>query len=134
MRPRLMYLSLFCALSACVAALAQAPATTPPAKKSDGPATGPNKPRFAPTYKVYRTIEGQPLDGSPLEKKDNKPLFPEQTRAAGVLRILWPNPAGGFSETFSVEASEGTDGIRLLDYVIDADVAGEGLLVSYWTE
>ncbi len=81
MRPRLMYLSLFCALGACVAALAQAPATTPPAKKTDGPATGTNKPRFAPTYKVYRTAEGQPIDGSPLEKKDNKPLSPEQTRA-----------------------------------------------------
>lgn len=53
---------------------------------------------------------------------------------AGVIRILWPNSAGGFSETFTVEAQEGTDGIRLVDYVIDADVAGEGLLVSYWTE
>ncbi|NDJ11193.1 MAG: PQQ-dependent sugar dehydrogenase [Acidobacteriia bacterium] len=61
--------------------MAQSPAATPPAKKSDRPATGPNKSRFAPTYKVYRTTEGQPIDGSPLEKKDNKPLFPEQTRA-----------------------------------------------------
>ena len=53
---------------------------------------------------------------------------------AGVVRILWPNSAGGFSETFSVEAQNGTDAIRIVDYVIDADVASEGLLVSYWTE
>ena len=53
---------------------------------------------------------------------------------AGVLRILWPNSAGGFSETFTIDTQNGTDGIRVIDYVIDADVAGEGLLVSYWTE
>lgn len=52
----------------------------------------------------------------------------------GVLRVLWPNSAGGFSETFTVEAQDGRDSIRLADYVIDADVATEGLLVSYWTE
>ena len=53
---------------------------------------------------------------------------------SGVVRILWPNSAGGFSETFSVESQDGTDCIRVADYAIDADVAGEGLLVSYWTE
>lgn len=53
---------------------------------------------------------------------------------AGVNRILWPNTAGGFSETFFLEAQDGTNSIRLKDYAIDADVAGEGLLVTYWTE
>jgi hypothetical protein len=52
---------------------------------------------------------------------------------SGVIRVLWPNSAGGFSETFSVESQNGTDSIRVADYVVDADVAGEGLLSSYWT-
>jgi hypothetical protein len=52
----------------------------------------------------------------------------------GVLRILWPNSAGGFSETFSLESQGDHDSIRVANYVVDADVAGEGLLVSYWTE
>ena len=53
---------------------------------------------------------------------------------AGVARILWPNASGGFSENFFLESQDGTDSIRLKDYAIDADVAGEGLLVTYWTE
>jgi hypothetical protein len=52
----------------------------------------------------------------------------------GVARILWPNASGGFSESFSIESQDGTNSIRLKDYVIDADVAGEGLLVTYWQE
>jgi hypothetical protein len=52
----------------------------------------------------------------------------------GVARILSPNASGGVSETFSIEAQDGTDSIRLSDYAIDADVAGEGLLVTYWQE
>jgi hypothetical protein len=51
---------------------------------------------------------------------------------AGVARILWPNASGGFSETFEVSAGDGTDSIVLCEYAVDADVAGEGLLVSYW--
>lgn len=53
---------------------------------------------------------------------------------AGVARILWPNASGGFSETFSIESQDGVNSIRLSEYCIDADIAGEGLLVSYWTE
>jgi hypothetical protein len=53
---------------------------------------------------------------------------------SGVARTLAPNPSGGFSETFYIEAQDGADSIRLEDYVIDADVAGEGLLVTYWQE
>src|SRR6266700_2304978 len=53
---------------------------------------------------------------------------------AGVARILWPNSSGGFSETFWIESRDGENSIRLKDYAVDADVAGEGLLVTYWTE
>ena len=48
------------------------------------PAQAPNPPsksRFAPSYPVYATVEGQPIDLAPPEKSDDKPLFPEQTRA-----------------------------------------------------
>jgi hypothetical protein len=57
-----------------------------------------------------------------------------KTTLAGVVRILWPNSGGGFSENFFLESQDGTNSIRLSDYAIDADVATEGLLVSYWTE
>jgi hypothetical protein len=52
----------------------------------------------------------------------------------GVARVLWPNSSGGFSETFEVKGQDAENSIRLMDYAVDADVAGEGLLVTYWTE
>src|SRR5713101_6488299 len=51
-----------------------------------------------------------------------------------VVRVLWPNSAGGISDSFYVESQQDTDVLNLADYNIDMDVAGEGLLVSYWTE
>jgi hypothetical protein len=62
-----------------------------------------------------------------------KPALTKGT-LAGVARILWPNASGGLSETFYIESQDGQNSIRLADYAIDADVAGEGLLVTYWTE
>jgi hypothetical protein len=61
---------------------------------------------------------------------------PTMTKAtlAGVARVLWPNAAGGFSESFSIESQDGENSIRLSEYAVDADVAQEGLLVTYWTE
>ena len=53
---------------------------------------------------------------------------------AGVMRVLWPNSAGGFSDSFFLESQDGADSINLSQYYVDMDVAGEGLLVSYWTE
>ena len=53
---------------------------------------------------------------------------------AGVMRILWPNSGGGFSENFLIESADGADSLNLSQYFVDMDVAGEGLLVSYWTE
>jgi len=53
---------------------------------------------------------------------------------AGVARVLAPNPDSGFSENFYIESQDGEDSIQLSQYAIDADVAGEGLLVTWWTE
>ncbi len=53
---------------------------------------------------------------------------------AGVARVLWPNASGGFSETFQVESQDGSNSIFLSEYAVDADVAGEGLLVTYWQD
>jgi hypothetical protein len=53
---------------------------------------------------------------------------------AGVIRVLWPNTSGGFSENFLIESSDGCDSLNLSQYYVDMDVANEGLLVSYWTE
>ena len=52
---------------------------------------------------------------------------------AGVVRVLWPNTSGGFSENILIEASNGKNGLNLSQYFVDMDVAGEGLLVTYWT-
>jgi hypothetical protein len=57
-----------------------------------------------------------------------------QGTLAGVARVLWPNATGGFSESFYIETQDGENSIRLADYAVDAQVAGEGLLVTYWTE
>lgn len=57
-----------------------------------------------------------------------------KTTLAGVSRVLWPNASGGFSDQFFLEAQDGKNSIPLSEYSIDADVAGEGLLVTYWTE
>lgn len=57
-----------------------------------------------------------------------------KTTLSGVVRILWPNAAGGFSDQFFLETEDGNDGLPLAEYAIDMDVSGEGVLVSYWTE
>ena len=53
---------------------------------------------------------------------------------AKVLRVLWPNASGGFSDSVFLESNADSDVLNLSEYYIDMDVAGEGLLVSYWTE
>jgi hypothetical protein len=47
---------------------------------------------------------------------------------AGVTCVL------SADDTFFLESQDGADSIRLKDYALDADVTGEGLLVTYWTE
>jgi hypothetical protein len=51
-----------------------------------------------------------------------------KTTLTGVARVL------SSDDSFFLESQDGADGIRLKDYALDADVAGEGLLVTYWTE
>ena len=53
---------------------------------------------------------------------------------ANVVRVLWPNTSGGFSDSFYIESQADSDVLNLAEYFVDMDVAGEGLLVTYWTE
>ena len=53
---------------------------------------------------------------------------------SGVTRVLWPNASGGISDQFFLETADGADTLVLSEYYVDMDIAGEGLLVSYWTE
>src|SRR5580698_7676323 len=60
---------------------AQTPMPAPSAAQTEAPQTAPLKSRFAPSFPVYSTVEGQPINPRPPEKNDDRPLFPEQTRA-----------------------------------------------------
>lgn len=51
---------------------------------------------------------------------------------AGVIKEFWPTGAGGgIADELVVESPNG-DLLRPADYWIDANVAGEGLIVAYW--
>ena len=76
-------------------------------------------------FQVIPGLTGKTYVGTPSMAKGT---------LAGTARILWPNTNGGFSESFYIETQDGEDTIRLADYAIDADVASEGLLVTYWQE
>jgi hypothetical protein len=76
-------------------------------------------------FQVIPGLTGKTYVGAPTMNK---------SALASVARVLWPNTAGGFSETFYIESQDGENSIHLADYAIDADVAGEGLLVTWWTE
>ena len=72
MKVRSSLLACLALLSASLAGQSQAPQTSaPPAGR--GAAAG--LPWWTPS------VEGQPIDTRPTEKKDNAPAFPEQTRA-----------------------------------------------------
>jgi hypothetical protein len=49
---------------------------------------------------------------------------------AGVIKELWPNPSGGVDDSYDVAIDDNR--LNLADYAIDASVATEGLIVSYW--
>ena len=76
-------------------------------------------------FQVIPGLTGKTYVGTPSMAK---------ATLAGVARVLWPNATGGFSENFWIEAQDGENSIRLAEYAVDADVAAEGLLVTYWTE
>jgi len=76
-------------------------------------------------FQVVPGLTGKAYIGSPGMNKST---------LSGVCRVLWPNATGGVSDQFFLETQDGADTIPLAEYVIDVDVAGEGLLISYWTE
>jgi hypothetical protein len=76
-------------------------------------------------FQVIPGLTGKAYIGAPGMNK---------TTLAGVARVLWPNSSGGISDQFLIETGNGLDEINLSEYVIDMDVAGEGVLFSYWTE
>jgi hypothetical protein len=51
-----------------------------------------------------------------------------------VIRVLVPATNSAIADQFTLAPEDGRDSIYLSEYAIDADVAGEGLLVSYWQE
>ena len=51
----------------------------------------------------------------------------------GVIKELWPNSAGGVDDSYEISTGTDSNMLNLADYAIDAVVAGEGLIVSYWT-
>lgn len=53
---------------------------------------------------------------------------------AGVVRIVAPNSANGVAEAYEIVSADGEDSISLSQLAVDVQVAGEGVLVSYWTE
>jgi hypothetical protein len=50
----------------------------------------------------------------------------------GVIKELWPNSAGGVDDSYEIYTADGEDRLNLADYSIDASVAGEGMIVSFW--
>jgi hypothetical protein len=50
----------------------------------------------------------------------------------GVLKEFWPTGAGGGVADEIVLESPTGDLLRPADYYVDANVAGEGLMVAYW--
>ncbi len=61
------------------------------------------------------------------------PLMAKATLAQ-VVRVLVPATNSAIADQFALAPEQGKDTIYLNQYAIDADNAGEGLLVSYWQE
>ena len=85
-----------------------------------------------PTLRVARLffqsvpgLTGKTYIGAPLMNK---------TTLAQVVRVLVPATNSSIADQFSLAPEDGRDGIYLNQYAVDADNAGEGLLVSYWQE
>jgi hypothetical protein len=56
----------------------------------------------------------------------------DKSTMAGVIRILYPNAAGGISDFWEITSFVPSDPLRLADYFLDCDVATEGVLATYW--
>lgn len=54
-----------------------------------------------------------------------------KANGSGVIKEFWPTGAGGgVADEFVIDSPSGE--LRPSDYYIDANTAGEGLIVSYW--
>jgi hypothetical protein len=54
-----------------------------------------------------------------------------KTTLAGVIKPFLPPAASGFLDSFDIEADDSRNCIQLSKYCVDADVANEGLVISY---
>lgn len=54
-----------------------------------------------------------------------------KTTLAGCIKPFLPPSASGFLDSFEVAADDRSNCIQLSKYVVDADVANEGLVISY---
>jgi hypothetical protein len=53
---------------------------------------------------------------------------------AGVMRVLAPCAAGAIPDVFEIESHADDDRIYPGQYALDADISGEGALVTLWIE
>jgi hypothetical protein len=54
-----------------------------------------------------------------------------KANGTGVIKEFWPTGAGGgVADEFVIDSPAGE--LRPADYYIDANTAGEGLIVAYW--
>jgi hypothetical protein len=51
-----------------------------------------------------------------------------------VTRVLVPATNTSTADQFQITSEDGRDSLYLSQYALDAAVAGEGLLISYWQE
>src|ERR1700733_5921791 len=84
--PRLQKIAMFVSLALLPSSLTgQSSAPTPSSENPQAPIDrrpeAAPKTRWRPRFPAYASTEGQPIEARPPEKRDDKPLFPEQTRA-----------------------------------------------------
>ena len=57
-----------------------------------------------------------------------------KANATGVVKEFWPTGSGGgIADSFDIWAEDSRHLLVPSDYYVDANNAGEGLIVAYWT-
>ena len=57
-----------------------------------------------------------------------------KTNGTGVVKEFWPTGSGGgVADAFDICAEDSRHLLVPADYYVDANNAGEGLIVAYWT-